>query len=356
MSISKFSTTNYSAPTKVIGIENKVSKSGDIMYGDLNLNGHSIKNLANPEEESDSVNKGFLDNDSIRFKDNIQINTKLAVVGNDRIASRSPIQVQGRNLIGVNSIKPLSHENSISNNTYITLADSLHLRSVSNPTLPLDGVNKQYVDERFNNVFSDDIDLHGTHKIVNLSDPTDPTDAPNKQYVDNHFSNDLNLKNNRITGLADPIDDHDAATKIFLPQLAYDVYKAFCNSENREIQLTYLWGKNNLCTLYNNNMIGLTDISPGNVLRISISGSAINNTSGTLAVKLVEPRSSKILQRFKIRRSPAERPQQRTFNATILVQPILTSKKFVCEYSAPSGEQAYFKFNVIFMFELIKIL
>ena len=127
-------------------------------------------------------------------------------------------------------------------------------------------------------------------------------------------------------------------------------------------------------------MIGLTDISPGNVLRISISGSAINNTSGTLGVKLVEPRSSKILKRFTeyshtnfllveigctktvalnvrcCRRSPVERPQQRTFNATVLVQPISTSKKFVCEYSAPSGEQAYFEFNVIFMFELIKIV
>ena len=157
------------------------------------------------------MNKGFLDSNFIRFKDNIQLNTKLAIIGNDRIASRSPIQVQGRNLIGVSSIRPLSHKNFISNNT---LGDSLYLRGVSDPTLPLDGVNKQYVDERFNNVFSDDIDLHGTHKIVNLSNQTDPTDAANTQYVDHHFSNNLNLNNNRITGLADPIDDHDAATKI----------------------------------------------------------------------------------------------------------------------------------------------
>ena len=184
----------------------------------------------------------------------------------------------------------------------------MYLRSVSDPTLPLDGVNKQYVGERFNNVFSDDINFHETHKIVNLSDPTDLTDAANKQYEDNHFSSDLYLNNNRIIGLADPIDDHDAATKIFVPQPAYDVYKAFCNSENREIQLTHLGGKNNLCTLYNNNVIGLTDISSGNVLRISISGSAINNTSGTLAVKLVKPQSSKILERFNIHRSPVESP------------------------------------------------
>ena len=68
MSISKFGKANSSAPTKVIGIENKVSKSGDIMYGDLNLNGHSIKNLANPEEESDRVNKEFLDSNFFALK------------------------------------------------------------------------------------------------------------------------------------------------------------------------------------------------------------------------------------------------------------------------------------------------
>ena len=48
------------------------------MYGNLNLNAYSIKNLANPEKESDSVNKGFLDSNFIRFKDNIQLNTKVS--------------------------------------------------------------------------------------------------------------------------------------------------------------------------------------------------------------------------------------------------------------------------------------
>ena len=47
MSISKFGTTNSSAPIKVIEIENKVSKSGDIMCAVLcpstkNLDGVSV--------------------------------------------------------------------------------------------------------------------------------------------------------------------------------------------------------------------------------------------------------------------------------------------------------------------------
>ena len=62
----------------------------------------------------------------------------------------------------------------------------------------------------------------------------------------------------------------------YLSHNQHNVYNAFCKSENREIQLTQLGGKNNLCTLYKNNVIGLTDISPGNVLQISLSGSVIN--------------------------------------------------------------------------------
>ena len=62
MNVSKFGTSGSqsSSTVKVVGIEHKVSKSGDIMYGDLNLNNHKITNLANPVTESDSVNKGFL--------------------------------------------------------------------------------------------------------------------------------------------------------------------------------------------------------------------------------------------------------------------------------------------------------
>ena len=55
------------------------------MYGKLNLNGHSIKNLANPEEEFDCVNKKFLDRNFKRFDDNIQFNSKLEIIGNGNI-------------------------------------------------------------------------------------------------------------------------------------------------------------------------------------------------------------------------------------------------------------------------------
>jgi len=79
MSFSKFETTVKSqSSSKVTGIENKVSKSGDILYGVLNFNGHSIKNLANPEEDTNGVNKRF-----IRSKEWIPVSSKLNIIGVD---------------------------------------------------------------------------------------------------------------------------------------------------------------------------------------------------------------------------------------------------------------------------------
>ena len=80
MNISKFGTTdnNSLSTPKVVGIENKVSKSGDTMLGDLNLNNHRITNLATPVTGSDSVNKEFLDN----AISNLDIENKVSKSGN----------------------------------------------------------------------------------------------------------------------------------------------------------------------------------------------------------------------------------------------------------------------------------
>ena len=86
MNISKFGTSGSqsSSTVKVVGFEHKVSKSGDIMYGDLNLNNHKITNLANPVTESDSVNKGFLDNaisNFVHFAKSSEFGSRLATLG-----------------------------------------------------------------------------------------------------------------------------------------------------------------------------------------------------------------------------------------------------------------------------------
>ena len=106
MNISKFGTTDSqsSNPIRLTEIENKVSKTGDIMHGDLNLNNHKITNLAAPEAEADCVNKGFLKN-FIRFESGRVIGSTLATVGTnsngEQIASANPINIKGSNMFGL---------------------------------------------------------------------------------------------------------------------------------------------------------------------------------------------------------------------------------------------------------------
>ena len=105
MNISKFGTSGSqsSSTAKVVGIEHKVSKSGDVMYGDLNLNNHKITNLANPVTESDSVNKGFLDNaisNIVHFAESSEFGSRLATLGinNDGQQLYRPLKFKFRGL------------------------------------------------------------------------------------------------------------------------------------------------------------------------------------------------------------------------------------------------------------------
>ena len=95
MNISKFGTATKQ-PSSSVEVENKLSKTGDIMYGDLNLNNHKITNLATPVAESDSVNKAFLNN-FIQVDNRRVFGSRLITLGLDsngqHIASYSPINV-----------------------------------------------------------------------------------------------------------------------------------------------------------------------------------------------------------------------------------------------------------------------
>ena len=169
MSISKFGTTENkpSSTPKVIGIENKLSKTGDTMLGDLNLGGHSIKNVANPEEESDSVNKRFVENtisNYVRYEDSVSLGARLAVIGIDSdekpISSPSPIQIHRSVITGLNTINRLP-DTTFRIQTYpnltafIELQDSLILRGVATPVDAT--ATKLYVDNSIRNISKFDV-------------------------------------------------------------------------------------------------------------------------------------------------------------------------------------------------------
>ena len=149
MSISKFGTTNNSSSTsnsKNVH-ETKVSKSGDTMYGDLDLNSHKITHLSNPEDETDGVNKGFLDHsisNLVSFADSPPIGSSLAVLGADSegkaIIAKTPIQIQGSRL-----------QTTSESTSFIQLGDGLILRGIAYPLERFDAVSRQYFEDNTHN-------------------------------------------------------------------------------------------------------------------------------------------------------------------------------------------------------------
>jgi len=98
------------------------------------------------------------------------------------------------------------------------------------------------------------------------------------------FTRNSNINDNRIIGVANPIDSQDVATKLYVDTLrpTYDVYKIYFSNDNRTVQITHLGGKN-VCTL-DGNIIRLSDVS--SVIRVNISGFG-SNTAGAMSVKVL---------------------------------------------------------------------
>ena len=244
MNISKFGTSGSqsSSTAKVVGIEHKVSKSGDIMYGDLNLNNHKITNLANPVTESDSINKGFLDmaiSNIVHFAESSEFGSRLATLGinNDGQNVVSPTQIQRSQIYGVEVLGRLPNrvfriENIPPNNASIELGESLILRGLVDPSLPSDAATKQFVKNLVTNV-RDNINLQGLHTIINLRDPTAPGEAANKNYVDQitqhiqteddnvTISQNLDMKNHTIFNVGRPSEPTSAINKRYFKRNIY---------------------------------------------------------------------------------------------------------------------------------------
>ena len=214
------------------------------MYGDLNLNNHKITNLANPVTESDSVNKGFLDNaisNIVHFAESSEFGSRLATLGinNDgqNVVSPTQIQIQRSQIYGVEVLGRLPNrvfriENIPPNDASIELGESLILKGLVEPSLPSDAATKQFVENLVTNV-RDNINLQGLHTIINLRDPTAPGEAANKNYVDQMtqhiqteddnvtISRNLDMKNHTIFNVGRPSEPTSAINKRYFKRNIY---------------------------------------------------------------------------------------------------------------------------------------
>ena len=401
MSISKFGTNSSKSSNnkniKVTGIENKVSKSGDSMYGDLNLNNHSIKNLASPEEESDAVNKEFLNNSIsgfVSYRSSLNFGSKLAVIGlneNRKSAvSISPIQVRGSVIYGLQTIGRLPNTTfriqSVPNNgAKLELDDSLNLKGVSYPVDLTDAANKQYVDVKFQQRFSNlesDIDLQRTHTIVNLRDPAATNDAVTKSYVDQItqvlqfiqtergilvINQNMDFQNNSVVNLGIPLNGTSPITLQYFEQNSYHptLHIFSGDLENTALQTNRIHtlplsvvdvvGDNFLCTLAENS-ICLSGVVENNYLQINVSGliNVPNNARGDkVRISLVQVREG--TEERKLGQTLLK-PEFTCFNFTTLVKPNILDKYNIHIFYISSETSMEVHLNATIMVKLIKIV
>jgi hypothetical protein len=102
-------------------------------------------------------------------------------------------------------------------------ADALRLENLADPDSNDDAVNKGYADGRYVDVAGDTM----TGSLTLNADPSSNLHASTKQYVDNNdalqvtksgdtMSGELNMGSNKVTNLADPTVDADAANKNYV--------------------------------------------------------------------------------------------------------------------------------------------
>ena len=146
-------------PATKIWSENKfLDKSSGVMAGPLNMSNNKITNLAKPTDDKDGVNKKYIDDNYLKLS--------------------------GGTMTG----------HIILNNAVLTSQYQAISRSTGNAFFVQ--ITNPYVYHQFNMV---------KNKIINLGDPTDATDAVNKQYLEkshvkpSHYNNEFKyLMTNRL--------------------------------------------------------------------------------------------------------------------------------------------------------------
>ena len=205
-----------------------VDDSHEILYFEnLNLNGNLINGLGNPVDDADAVNKKYVDGENT--KQNIAINHNSQIIGNSLLHLNRSKKMAGN--LDMDEHHILSVKNLTDHKVDDAYGDIVKdLKSV---------VNKEDLNENFIKLKDDDsgecYDLK--QRIIKNSAPHDDGSYDNNTLVSKAFvdaeiakipkaatdvlkldgskamTGALDMNNNEIKNLKDPVNDQDAATK-----------------------------------------------------------------------------------------------------------------------------------------------
>ena len=193
--------TQNSHLTRKDYVDSQISNAGNFlkkdgsnfMTGDLNMNEQKIKNMLDPVNEQDGVNKRFLE-------------AKL----------HDYLKTDGQN--------PMTFDLNMNNHKIKNLKNF----DSSSDTTDTDVPNIKYIKDNYVNrslgILQGNLNANN-NKIINLTLPTNIEDAVNKQYTDDNFlkldgstplAGDLNIGTHKITDLALPVATTDATNKAYV--------------------------------------------------------------------------------------------------------------------------------------------
>ena len=256
-----------------------VDDNHEILYFEnLNLNGNLINGLGDPVDNNDATNKKYVDGENT--KQNIAINHNSKIISNSLFhldgskKMTGDLDMDGHNILSVKNLTDHKVDDAYSdivkdlksvvnkeylNQNFLKIKGNdydLNQRVIKNSAPHDDGsydnntlVSKAFVDAEIAKLPKPDIDVlkldgskamagaldMGNNEIKNLKDPVNNQDAGTKKYIDAEISKlpkpeidvlkldgskamqgNLYMNNNKIKNLKDPVDNQDAGTKKYI--------------------------------------------------------------------------------------------------------------------------------------------
>ena len=228
-----------------------VDENDNIAFGrDVDMEGNKILGLPQPATDQEPATKKYVDDSQIYELDkrgNIRFNRNINIDKSRLILSREP-----------------RRDNDVTNKKYVEDTIDKRIQEEKDNFLPQDPATKEYVDETIRGIAGGDVLVSkegvfikenghyratapldiDNQKMENLPDPVDETDAVNKKYVDdvaksltleealvrenggyNIADAYINMNFNHIKNLAYPKNEADAVTRKFVQDVIRNVEK-----------------------------------------------------------------------------------------------------------------------------------